>query len=390
MLQHVLKAVHSSVSVSTQSAHLDPLEPLDDDDTNDDGEFYSTPPTTPMTPSPRSATSSATAFSETYDAMTDSKKELSPAVSRRSSRPSSLLIEKQGWTPDIQLIAGSPEAARGNTGSKPDDDKSHSATRSDESPAPSHPLASTTGLEKQSAFTPSSEHYSSPAVNPVTATSAFRLNSDSSIMDNHKSNAESKGSSCLETTNNGNNASSSSLSTLSRPSTASTGSSTVTPNNASIPLPNRHHQHQQLQPQYQPPLTSPCFVHSFLDKGASLTDWLNIKKSKMMGVPHPITSQSAPPQSNQTQFEKHPHHHHHLLPHVQAPHPAIPLPPPVSPPGSSPDSDLEDEDGASLTRQLAETAVGVREMSKQLGKSIFVTICYLIRGFHCFEIHYKR
>ncbi len=32
-------------------------------------------------------------------------------------------------------------------------------------------------------------------------------------------------------------------------------------------------------------------------------------------------------------------------------------------------ADLEDaEDGGSVTRQLAETATGVREMSKQLGK----------------------
>lgn len=30
-----------------------------------------------------------------------------------------------------------------------------------------------------------------------------------------------------------------------------------------------------------------------------------------------------------------------------------------------------EEDGGSLTRQLAETAVGVREMSKQLGMSFF-------------------
>jgi hypothetical protein len=31
------------------------------------------------------------------------------------------------------------------------------------------------------------------------------------------------------------------------------------------------------------------------------------------------------------------------------------------------DYDLEDEEGASLTKQLAETAVGVREMSKHIG-----------------------
>ncbi|KDN46418.1 hypothetical protein RSAG8_04362, partial [Rhizoctonia solani AG-8 WAC10335] len=77
-------------------------------------------------------------------------------------------------------------------------------------------------------------------------------------------------------------------------------------------------------------LKSPCFVHSLLDKGASLSDWL---KHQPPQSPHPMPS------------------------------------PPVS--GSSSELDYEDEEeySSSLTRQLAETAVGVREMSKQLGRA---------------------
>ncbi|CAE6412560.1 unnamed protein product [Rhizoctonia solani] len=79
-------------------------------------------------------------------------------------------------------------------------------------------------------------------------------------------------------------------------------------------------------------LKSPCFVHSLLDKGVSLGDWL--KQNQNQQQPQPMPS------------------------------------PPVS--GSSSELDYEDDEdeySSSLTRQLAETAVGVREMSKQLGRA---------------------
>jgi NAD+ kinase len=78
------------------------------------------------------------------------------------------------------------------------------------------------------------------------------------------------------------------------------------------------------------PTKSPCFVHSHLDKGAFLSDWLR---------------------SNPW-----PSHHHSFL---------------NSNPSKPADLHLArddvDEYPGSLTTQLAETAVGVREMSKQLG-----------------------
>ncbi|EJD03164.1 ATP-NAD kinase [Fomitiporia mediterranea MF3/22] len=95
----------------------------------------------------------------------------------------------------------------------------------------------------------------------------------------------------------------------------------------------------------------------------------------MMGVPSSLAPHAEKPalypNHSQPNLEmnqnKHPHLHR---PFVQAMHPAMPLPQPPHSPGSSPDSDFDDEEeGASLTRQLAETAVGVREMSKQLGRA---------------------
>jgi NAD+ kinase len=87
-------------------------------------------------------------------------------------------------------------------------------------------------------------------------------------------------------------------------------------------------------------LKSPCFVHSQLEKGASLVDWLkhtdikgDINVAKSLGSPHHATT--------------------------------------ASPPDSWPVTGEDEEDenfSRSLTRQLAETAVSVREMSKALGE----------------------
>jgi NAD+ kinase len=86
-------------------------------------------------------------------------------------------------------------------------------------------------------------------------------------------------------------------------------------------------------------LKSPCFVHSQLEKGASLAEWL--KKTHLSG---PVTV--AKSLGNATSVTS-------------------------NPPADSPtliDDDDEEGFGNSLTRQLAETAVSVREMSKALGE----------------------
>ncbi|KAJ4468270.1 hypothetical protein J3R30DRAFT_1692981 [Lentinula aciculospora] len=95
------------------------------------------------------------------------------------------------------------------------------------------------------------------------------------------------------------------------------------------------------------PLDSPCFVHSQLDKNASLSDWLRDKQNGIfnngqtdVGVSKSLQNSSPTSTSD------------------------------ISSTGSLISSiDDEDEFGGNLTRQLAETAVGVREMSKQLGRA---------------------
>lgn len=97
------------------------------------------------------------------------------------------------------------------------------------------------------------------------------------------------------------------------------------------------------------PMHSPCFVHSHLDKGASLTEWLRNKQTAL--IPEVGVARSL--QRNGINGSDHQ----------------------ISPPSSASSSvisssnDESDDYGASLTKQLAETAVGVREMSKQLGRA---------------------
>jgi NAD+ kinase len=92
---------------------------------------------------------------------------------------------------------------------------------------------------------------------------------------------------------------------------------------------------------------SPCFVHSHLDKGASLTQWLQAKNKTHAGDVG-VAKNLMP----------HEHHHHSPTDSSTTAYSNYILDSP---------SDDEAEGGGSLTKQLAETAVGVREMSKQLG-----------------------
>jgi NAD+ kinase len=122
-------------------------------------------------------------------------------------------------------------------------------------------------------------------------------------------------------------------------SVAPASSTSSTDSSISTSLTNGHRHHNR-------PLDSPCFVHSQLDKGASLTDWLRNKQangilnngSVDVGVSRSLQDSSPTSTSG------------------------------ISSAGSFV-SNLDDEDefGGNLTKRLAETAVGVREMSKQLG-----------------------
>lgn len=114
---------------------------------------------------------------------------------------------------------------------------------------------------------------------------------------------------------------------------------TVTPTSSvpSAPAPHlQRHVNQQ-------PMHSPCFVHSHLDKGASLTDWLRTRQN---GINESLSSAGSRSSLSSAGYS---------------------LSSSSSGTNSVIDSPDESDFSTSLTKQLAETAVGVREMSKQLG-----------------------
>ncbi|KZV82144.1 ATP-NAD kinase [Exidia glandulosa HHB12029] len=111
-------------------------------------------------------------------------------------------------------------------------------------------------------------------------------------------------------------------------------------------------------------LASPCFLHSLLDK-AGVANWQPSKQNTRSPISAPPAPAQAQLSSDQSASHK----------HVRVPHPAD-----ASSSSSAASSaastmltdyDIDDlDDSASnLTRQLAETAVSVREMSKQLGRA---------------------
>ena len=96
----------------------------------------------------------------------------------------------------------------------------------------------------------------------------------------------------------------------------------------------------------QSPTMSPCFVHSNLDKGASFSEWLNTSNGLRPISVAPALQPTSAHKSPSRRYRKLDEEHEHVFDV----------------------SDYEDDEGnGSLTKRLAETAIGVREMSKQLG-----------------------
>ena len=110
---------------------------------------------------------------------------------------------------------------------------------------------------------------------------------------------------------------------------------------------------------------SPCFVHSHLDKNASLTDWLKTRSAAGQLIIGDLGVAKSLQHSASANL------------HISNGASAFSRPGPDR--VSSRESDVkEDEFVGSLTKQLAETAVGVREMSKQLGMvQVPLTACPL-------------
>ncbi|ORY33416.1 hypothetical protein BCR39DRAFT_519922 [Naematelia encephala] len=147
--------------------------------------------------------------------------------------------------------------------------------------------------------------------------------------------------------------------------------------------------------QNQSPESSPCFIHSHLDQHGSLQDWL--KKGHQHPVHH-SNGRAHPPAKTAAPFGLSPSHRHPIpkpsdntssrsTPTPSASASRLTSPTQKEPSVSGYESDrssiygnsgsamldgsyLEDDDeGGSLTKQLAETAQGVREMSKELGRN---------------------
>ena len=115
-------------------------------------------------------------------------------------------------------------------------------------------------------------------------------------------------------------------------------------------------------------MQSPCYVHSHLDKSASLAEWLC---SRQPQSPPPLID-IAPILRADNHIQRRQTSDSHLQ--------------------QTESNDDNDEFNGSLTKQLADTAVGVREMSKQLGES--KCIVYVsdpdrgqLRSYSCQIIH---
>ena len=228
-----------------------------------------------------------------------------PSLTRNSSRPSNLHLSKTAgdFKPDILIEPQSPRNVPINTSSVP---------------------ATTT----QSVSTAS-------AVNGQTGTKG---NPDSHVND-----------SCPTSRPN--------IPTITATDSTLKNRTLLTSPESVLPAPmSRSHAHSQS------PMMSPCFVHSNLDKGAAFSDWLkngNDFPARVDVAPslRPMSSDSlkAPPRRYRKLDNGH----------------IIPIPLEEDKEETvfyASEYDYDDDEGsASLTKQLADTAVGVREMSKQLG-----------------------
>lgn len=376
---NVLRSTSSSPISASSHMHLQV-----DDAEND---IFSTPPTTPsishsfIRSSNIDSTSTGTTPTSKVSGDESPDGTTKQSLSRRGSRPSSLLLgEDSGfkWTGDVQIEAESPDVRRSNVanggGSKShayDDDDKDRQTQSASTPtrliSNSHHTQSPVSQQHEE-----QQRQQEQRNTPASPEAISHMLQKNHVLDNTNIPSQagaSNGSLTSATTN--------STTDTTDTTAASAGSSTVTQRDypaAAAATPVQHSSHTGHHRYPSVPLKSPCFVHSFLDKGASLADWLKGRHHHSTpGVSSPIPPQTAKPSLSATDASRGNMHITQTRlshgPYSQAPYPLKPLPQPHGSPGSSVDSEFDDdEEGLSLTRQLAETAVGVREMSRQLGK----------------------
>lgn len=166
-------------------------------------------------------------------------------------------------------------------------------------------------------------------------------------------------------------------------------SSTPTASHASDPAAQHLQVTRHRRPTHVQSPPSPCFVHSLLDQGASLRNFLELNHIPSPGYAKSTHSSgsSTSDSGRGTSLHSEPLSERSLSNSGAVPvggGPAVGVARILDPRGSHhgsahsygevTDSDLSpsegEDEGNSLTRQLAETAVGVRELSKQLGMYI--------------------
>jgi NAD+ kinase len=154
--------------------------------------------------------------------------------------------------------------------------------------------------------------------------------------------------------------------------------------------PNTQELNIQTPGHHEPASESPCFVHSLLDQGASLRNW--IQRNAAQSPTYASQADSSPPSDSGLgssvhssreaeiktgQTEESRPQHVHQPPHTRAHGRHNLSDGDFSGSSASEYDDEEDlDDGPSLTKQLAETAVGVRELSKQLGAQCGPRYCH--------------
>lgn len=288
---------------------------------SDDCDTFSTPPSSPLT-----ASSSMSSFS---DAMPSADTHAKPLLVRRNSRPTSLILDgsQPEWTSDVELEAASPNE----------------------------------GADRQTRLVQSSNAKTLSSLSPTSSTvanSSLRKPASVSVSDPPRLSSSDDSQQQQLTPQALRTPHGSTPTNLYRQTQRSQMASAQSgPTLMGDPTQKRHDQSQH---QFQAPLKSPCFVHSLLDKGASLSDWFKTKEGMVqhIGVARSLEGAQPTPVSPKSIHVQ--QHHKESTNEMGFSYPSS---------ESSSPSEFEDEDDntGSLTRQLAETAVGVREMSKQLG-----------------------
>jgi NAD+ kinase len=296
----------------------------------DDSETFSTPPSTPtMSSSGSSVNSDVEAVLSTPNAS------VRPSLSRRNSRPTNLRLDHRAssdWTPDV-LLETSPDVTKLQHANALDLD-----VNADSDKAGAHAVSREGGSEDRGRTS-------------VNTGPRARIAAGNSVLNHDDHDSEGRAQEQLQSSSSHNPRSSVQNGSGSDAASAMPFTNPAADDSSS----NQRQQLNHSSPtSYSQPMKSPCFVHSYLDKGASLADWL---KRKQHNAHVGVAKSLEPVKEMPVPIPKMTNGDHSASTSQSSSSVSSPM-----------DHQFDEEyDAQSLTRQLAETAAGVREMSKQLG-----------------------